>query len=269
MERIAATAQGQVSNGAAEVYEEFFVPALFAQWPPYLAQAAAVGPGDRVLDVACGTGIAARYLAAVTGPTGAVAGLDRNEGMLAVARRKAAQVEWRQGRAEALPFAEGTFDAIVCQFGLMFFDDQVQALREMARVVRPGGSIVVATWDTYTNSPGYARLIGLLAELFGEDVADELRQPFALSDTQAVAQLFADAGMHNSAATTHTGRARFPSLEAWISTEIRGWTLAEKLDARAQQQLLAAAAKVMQPYISGQGTVAFPAPAHFVRAAVP
>ena len=268
MEQIAATAQGQVSNGAAEVYEEFFVPALFAQWPPYLAQAAAVGPGDRVLDVACGTGIAARHLAAITGPTGAVAGLDRNEGMLAVARRKAAEVEWRLGRAEALPFGDGTFDAVVCQFGLMFLYDQVQALREMARVLRPGGRLVVATWDTYANSPGYAKLIQLLAELFGESVADELRQPFALSDPRAVVQLFAAAGIARTTATTQMGVAHFPSLESWINTEIRGWTLAEILDERGQRELLAAAAEVMQPHISGQGTVTFPAPAHIVFATV-
>jgi len=267
MEQITATAQGQVSTGAAEVYEEFFVPALFAQWPPYLAHAGAVRAGDRVLDVACGTGIAARHLAAVTGPTGAVAGLDRNEGMLAVARRKSAQIEWRLGQAEALPFGDDTFDAVVCQFGLMFFDDQVQALREMARVLRPGGRVTVATWDTYANSPGYGRLIGLLADLFGESVADELRQPFALSDTREVAQLFAEAGIGEAVANTQMGVARFPSLESWINTEIRGWTLADRLDDRAQRDLLAAAAKVMQPYIAGDGMVAFPAPAHIVSSA--
>ena len=95
-----------------------------------MAQAAAIAPGDRVLDVACGTGILARYLAAdVLAPGDPVVGLDRNAGMLAVAERLAPHLAWRQGRAESLPFGDGAFDAAACQFGLMFFEDRVRAIR--------------------------------------------------------------------------------------------------------------------------------------------
>lgn len=262
-------AQGQVVARAAEVYEAFFVPALFAQWPPHMAQAAAIAPGDRVLDVACGTGVLARYLAAnVLGPGGSVVGLDRNEGMLAVAGCLAPQVTWQQGRAESLPFGAGEFDAALCQFGLMFFADRAPAIGEMARVLRPGGRLAVTVWDSYTNSPGYGALVDLLARLFGEHVADELRQPFALGDRSELERLFAEAGLPGATIRTQTGTARFPSVEAWIYTEIRGWTLADVIDDAGYERLLSAATEVMQPFVNAYGEVAFPAPAHIVTARV-
>lgn len=140
----ATSERGQVSHSAAEVYEEVFVPILM-QWAGRVADAARVQPGQRVLDVACGTGVLARAVAERVGPQGAVVGLDLNEGMLAVAGRKAPHVEWRQGRAEDLPFESQSFDRVVSQFGLMFFADR-RAVQEMVRVLRPGGHLAVAVW---------------------------------------------------------------------------------------------------------------------------
>src|SRR5690606_14251013 len=104
-------------------------------------------------------------------------GLDRNEGMLAVARREAPGIEWRAGRAEALPFLDGAFDAVVSQFGLMFFEDRVAALREIWRVLRPGGRMALAVWDALDNIPGYAAMVVLRRRLFGDRIANELRAP--------------------------------------------------------------------------------------------
>ena len=122
---------GQVSRSAADVYEEFFVPALFREPAQHVVQAADIRRGQSVLDVACGTGMLAREAAPVTGDAGKVTGLDRNDGMLAVARRLAPGIDWQLGVAEALPFVDRSFDRVFCQFGLMFFDDRVAALREM------------------------------------------------------------------------------------------------------------------------------------------
>src|SRR5262245_46482610 len=116
--------RGQVSHSAAEMFEEFFVPALSQAWARRVADAARIQSGQRVLDVACGTGALTREVAARVGSDGSVVGLDPNEGMLAVARRKAPALEWRQGPAEALPFASATFDTVVSQFGLMFFENR-------------------------------------------------------------------------------------------------------------------------------------------------
>nr|HMQ56640.1 methyltransferase domain-containing protein [Anaerolineae bacterium] len=130
--------KGQVSRNAAEVYEAFFVPALFQPWTSRVADAAKIQAGQRVLDVACGTGILARTIAERVGPTGSVVGLDINKGMLAVAQQQAPGIEWRHGLAEALPFDDDSFDAVVSQFALMFFENKDAALSEMVRVLRPG-----------------------------------------------------------------------------------------------------------------------------------
>src|SRR5215207_8528279 len=176
------TSTGQVTRSAADVYEEFFVPALFQDWTARVADAARLAPGQRVLDVASGTGALTCEAAQRVGLGGSVTGLDRNEGMLAVARRKAPNIEWRQGLAESLPFANATFDAVISQFGLMFFEDRIAALREMWRVLRPGGRLAVAVWDALDHSPGYAAMTVLLQRLFGSRIADELHAPFVLGD---------------------------------------------------------------------------------------
>src|SRR5262245_53585666 len=106
---------------AADAYERLFVPALFREWAPRTLAASRARPGDDVLDVACGTGIVAREALAIVGENGSVAGLDPNAGMLAVAARLAPRVDWREGVAESLPFPNGAFDAVVTQFGFMFF----------------------------------------------------------------------------------------------------------------------------------------------------
>ena len=115
--------QGQVSRSAADVYEEFFVPALFREPAQHVVRAADIRRGRSVLDLACGTGVLAREAVRATGNDGNVTGLDRNDGMLAVAKRLAPGINWQRGLAEALPFADRSFDRVFSQFALMFFDD--------------------------------------------------------------------------------------------------------------------------------------------------
>src|SRR5690349_1550588 len=109
---------------ASAPYERVMVPAVFAPWAKHLLGTVALPAGARVLDVACGTGIVSRLAAPRVGPAGRVVGLDTNEAMLAVARAQpqptGAQVEWQQGDATKLPFADGEFDAVLCQQGLQY-----------------------------------------------------------------------------------------------------------------------------------------------------
>lgn len=132
------------------------MPALFEQWVEKVLDAVQIRLEEKVLDVACGTGVPARNAIARVGSSGIVAGIDPDPGILTVADRLSPTVDWRQGTAESLPYPDASFDAVVSQFGLMFFTDRQRALQEMVRVLRPRGRVAVAVWDSLENVPAYA-----------------------------------------------------------------------------------------------------------------
>jgi len=261
-----ATDTGQLTGSAAEVYEEFFVPALFGEWAPRFCEALGVEKGTKVLDVACGTGCFAR---AALSRGAEVTGLDRNSGMLAVARRLDGVIDWREGLAESLPFDDAGFQAVGSQFGLMFFEDRVRALAEMWRVTRPGGRMGVVVWDALERSPGYRAMVALLQRLFGDEIADGLRAPFVLGDSGEVQELFDAAGIAGSRADTIVGEARFPSIDGWVRTDIKGWTLADAIDDAQYAALQEAAQSDLAGFVARDGSVRFDSPAHIVTAVKP
>lgn len=260
------TLQAQID--AARAYEALFVPALFGQWAAKVVDAARIQPGLRVLDVACGTGVLARAVLSRTGPTGYVAGLDPSPGMLAVASELAPAVNWRQGSAESIPFADRSFDTVISQFGLMFFADRRQALREMLRVLTPEGRLVVAVWDALANIPAYAAEVALLERLAGPRAANALRAPFALGDRENLSTLFKDAGAATVAIATYQGTARFPSIRVMVEADLRGWlpVMGVILTEEEIGRILQEAAGALGEYASPDGRVAFEVRAHLVTA---
>lgn len=238
MSELDAASAGQVNASAAEVYEQFFVPALFGQWPERILESARLSDGEDVLDVGCGTGILARAAARQLDDSGSVTGIDLNDDMLRVARQSNEAVTWQLGPAENLPFPDDSFDRVVSQFALMFFADQSAGLEEMARVTRPGGT--VATWASIEESPGYHAMVGLLQRLFGDEAAAALTAPFTLGTEDELAALMGPI-LPGVAVTRLDGTARFDSIESWVRTDVRGWTLADMIDDDQYQQLLAAA----------------------------
>ncbi len=150
-------AEFKIPETPGEIYEQHMVPAIFARWASDLVDAAGVRPGQRVLDVACGTGVVTRLLAERVGPTGRAVGLDFNAGMLAVARAAALglAIEWLEGNAMSMPLPDAAFDAVVCQQGLQFVPDKLAALREMRRVLVPSGRLAMSLWRSVEHAPGF------------------------------------------------------------------------------------------------------------------
>ena len=259
--------EGRWAPRAVDIPDERFVPALFGAWAVRVADAAGLGPGDHVLDVACGTGALSAEAARRVEPGGAVTGLDCNNGRLAAAKRQWGNIEWRLGKPESLPFEARGFDAAVSQFGLTFFADRVWALHEMWRVLRPGGRLAVAVWDRIAANAGYEALATLVEDLFGNRIAGELRAPFALGDRETLRTGFAAAGIGQVEIGTAKETARFRSLMSWIEIETREWTLAGLIDDEQSKTLLAQVPRALRKFVRADGSVAFQSSAHIVTAA--
>jgi SAM-dependent methyltransferase len=258
--RATDAAAGQVSTAAADIYEQFFVPALFGQFVQPMLDAVAAGDGDRLLDVGAGTGVLARAALKRVGSRGSVVAVDPNEGMLAVAERLAPGVDIRCGSAEQLPLGDAEIDCVTCQFALMFFSDRRRAAEEMRRVVRPGGRVAVATWASVAQSPGYAAMVELLADEIGDWAAEALLAPFCLGTPEQLGDVLSGS-FAEVAVVRRDGQARFPSLDDWLYTEMRGWTLAEHIDDQQFARLRRAAEGRLARFASGDGSVRFAAPA--------
>lgn len=209
---------GEAYRGnAAENYERFFVPAIGAPLARDLVRRAALRPGERVLDVACGTGVVARLASQEVGATGTVAGLDVNPGMLAVARSVpagGAPIEWHEASAESMPLPAEAFDVVLCQQSLQFMPEKLAALQEMRRVLVDDGRVLL-------NLPGPAgRPFAIFAEAMdrhiGPAAAGFVRQVFSLHDGSGLQQLVSDAGFHDVAVDATEMMLRLPPASDFL-----------------------------------------------------
>jgi SAM-dependent methyltransferase len=256
----------QVSTDAAEVYESCFVPAIFGAWAGPVADAAAIRPGDRVLDVGCGTGVLAREARSRVGREGHVVGLDLNEGMLAVAARTEPEIEWRHGDAASLPFEDESFDVVVSQFALMYVPERVNSLSEMWRTLAPEGRLAIAAWAPLDHARGYAILVDVAARRCGREAADMLAAPFVLGDRAELARLFYDSGISGASVTLHEGSIRFPSVEEFIRIEVKGSPLAEMVSDEAMEALAVESESALAEFVVPSGEIVMPMDAHIVTA---
>jgi ubiquinone/menaquinone biosynthesis C-methylase UbiE len=204
----------------AESYERYMVPALFGPWASYLMRAARAQPGERVLDVACGTGVVARRIAPYVEPQGRVTGLDINAERLSVARaaaeREGLAIEWRLGQAEKLPFPDDSFDVIVCQFGLMLFDDPHVALTEMRRTLSANGRAALSVWQGLERHPFYQALDDMSQRRLGRSSVGGM---FSLGDPAELRGLLEGAGFQQVEIESVSMAASFPDPDEFLAWE--------------------------------------------------
>lgn len=251
---------------AACAYEDLYVPALSREWAPRLLKLVGLRSGNRILDVACGTGIVGREAAKVVGPKGKVVGLDPDTGMITVARRKARKLEWKVGRAGSLPEPDQSFDVVTCQFGLMFVSDPREALSEMARVLVPGGKLALAVWDVAAKQTGIAAEIDLIHRIAGPKAARALKAPFYLGDAAELRSLVKNAGFTDCFISTEKGTARFPSMKSLVETDLRNWLPRMRVHLVEEQisRILAEAEYELGPYVQPNGEFVFEVSVHLV-----
>jgi len=260
------------AGSIAENYQRHLVPAIFAPWAEDVVGLGAPQPGERVLDVACGPGVVAR-LAARRAGAGQVTGLDINPGMVEVARSLPSElaISWQEGSALQMPFPDQAFDVVLCQQGVQFFPDRPAGLREMRRVLVPGGRMVVAVWGPIEQSPGFAVLAAALERHVGPAAAAAARSPFSLADTQELHDLLTDAGLRTVEVHLRKKMLRFPPPAEFVAQYVWGSPIAAALgdaDPVVLEPVAQQAAEALASSVSDQ-VLSFPIENHLVHAVRP
>jgi ubiquinone/menaquinone biosynthesis C-methylase UbiE len=266
----------QLTGSAAELYERYLVPVITSVWATDLVQRAALQAGERILDAACGTGIVARLAAERVGEQGAMLGLDLNPGMLAIARSlpppSGASITWHEASVLAMPFSDATFDVILCQLGLQFFPDRPQALREMRRVLVPGGRLLLSVFGPIERNPATHALAGALERHLGVDAAAIKRAEHRLADTQELGDLAAAAGFADVRIDTVTHEVHFPSVREYVRIQLAATPLATLMGERPPDQqaklvdtLVTDVGVALQSHLR-DGELVFPQESHILAA---
>jgi ubiquinone/menaquinone biosynthesis C-methylase UbiE len=259
----------QLSGDAPTAYARFAVK-IMGTWTDDLILSAHCQDGDRVLDVACGTGLVARRVSAVSRQLCVVTGIDLNEGMLNVARSDSG-IEWRQGSATELPFESGTFDVVLCQQGLQYFPDRAKALQEMARVLAPGGRLSLNVWGALERQPFHAAVIATIGEYLGEHARAAFDLAFSLNTARELRQLAAGAGLSNIQIRFAHRTMRYPVPARLVAGFVATTPVAAQFRALPddrQEAFVARVAEQLASYVDDAG-LAVPQENHFLTASKP
>jgi len=224
-----------------KLYETHLVPLIFEPYAVDLVNRLASRSPSRVLEIAAGTGVVTRTLASVLPATFSIVATDLNPSMLdqAAATGTRRPVEWRQADAMRLPFRDGTFDAVVCQFGVMFFPEKSKAFAEAHRVLSPGGVFIFNAWDRINENEFADTVTTALESLFPEDPPRFLaRTPHGYHDRQTIERDLAAGGFSASPQiTTVVARSRAKSPRVPAIAYCQGTPLRNEIEARDASRL--------------------------------
>jgi SAM-dependent methyltransferase len=237
-------ADKEFTGSIPEVYDTHLVPLIFAPYAADLARRLVARQPRRVLEIAAGTGALTRAMAAALPPSVAIVASDLNQAMLdrASAVGTPRPVEWRQADAMALPFAEASFDAVVCQFGAMFFPDKAQAFAQARRVLQPGGLFLFNVWDRIEDNEFAATVTEALADVFPQDPPYFMaRTPHGYHDRGSIAHDLRSGGFATPPAIdTLALRSKAPSPTIAAIAYCQGTPLRNEIEARNSTMLGAA-----------------------------
>jgi ubiquinone/menaquinone biosynthesis C-methylase UbiE len=225
-----------------ENYDRYLGPVLFEPFAADLAErvSARVPANGKVLELACGTGIVTRRLRDRLPDTVQIVATDLNEAMMNHAARKFAlteNVEWRQADATNLPFEDQSFDAIVCQFGVMFFPDKQQAMREAFRVLKPGGSFWFSTWDAIELNDLPMTAHSTVSRYFDDHPPDFYEVPFSFHDENEITQMLSASGFARANVTRVVLASNASSAEDLAKGLVHGNPIIASLRERCESKI--------------------------------
>ena len=258
----------QTTTSPSEIYEQYMIPGIFSRWSVTLLELVAPQPGERVLDLACGTGVVARMAAPMVQPGGEVLGVDFNTAQIATARSIDSSIEWREGDAGSLSLADQEFDLVVCQQGFQFFPDRIQTVREIHRVLKSGGRLGITVWSSIENSPGYLAIAHALGKTVGSSAAGLLDELFAFPGSDDIRRVFADGGFPDAIVETHQIDAVFSSAEEFTRAIAVG-SIMRRTQTRFSEEtlgLIAADVAIEMALYLTENRLKFPMEAHLLTA---
>jgi ubiquinone/menaquinone biosynthesis C-methylase UbiE len=231
-----------------ENYDRYLGPVIFEPWAKDLVLRLAGGKYERVLEIACGTGIVTRRLRNALPATTEIVATDLNDDMFEFAKpkfRKDESIVWQQADASALPFPEGSFDAVVCQFGVMFVPDKGAAMRESYRVLRSGGVFLFNVWDSFEANPFGQIAHATIASFFDHDPPGFYKIPFGFHDSTVIRRMLQDAGFEKIESFSETKPCRSDSAREFATGLVRGNPVAAEATERGvdPEDLIEAVAK--------------------------
>lgn len=254
----------QLELEGARFYEENFVPSLFENWAKRTVEKLSLSDGDQLLDIACGTGIVARIAKASKIGELRITGIDINEAMLEVAKGIEPEIDWIRGNVQNLPFDDQSFEKISCQFGFMFFEDQVKSLNEMKRIRKSEGKTIIGIWDKIEANEGYFDLLQIIENIGGQDLGQILRSPFILGDKDEINKIIKSSEISNYMIETIRTKVEFQSIDHWIDCDVIASPIAEEITDQQYSELLKKAKLELNKYLTKDQKVRFNMSAHIV-----
>jgi ubiquinone/menaquinone biosynthesis C-methylase UbiE len=261
----------QFAGSIPAFYDRYLGPLIFMGYAADLAARVAASAPQRVLETAAGTGIVTRAMAQTLPSATEIIATDLNQPMLdhAAAQPGVGRVVWRQANAQSLPFPDKAFDAVVCQFGVMFFPDKIAAYRGARRVLKPGGRFLFNMWDRIEDNEFADVVTDAVAALFPDDPPRFLaRTPHGFYDIDATRQELRAAGFTRISAETVTRRSIAPSPREPALAYCQGTPLRSEIEARDGGRLAGATDAAASALAArfGNGPVAGKIQAHIFTA---